>query len=110
MPDERRVKNHKLFDPPQLLPFGMSSDFLLLIDDLQVLSDDMLSDLGNQVNELNVFAEIMKGFNPMIVFKIVIHSSLSMIRLSGYQGWVFFLYDDFSDDHSLVGDGRTHVM
>ena len=66
-------REHRVISPPELLPYGVSSYFFLLVNDFDVLSDNMLGDLGNQMDKLNILAEVMKGFDPMIVFEIAIH-------------------------------------
>ena len=41
---------------------------IFTINDFDVLNDNMFSDLCCQVNEFYIMVEVVKGFNPMIVF------------------------------------------
>lgn len=43
----------------------MSRWHLLLLDELDVLEDHVLSDLGSQVDELHIVVEPVEGLDPM---------------------------------------------
>jgi hypothetical protein len=62
--------------PPELLPFGGSRGFFLLFDEVDVLLDDMFSDLGSEVDEVHVLVQLVEGFDTMVVFEIAVYSDL----------------------------------
>ncbi len=41
---------------------------MVLIDNVDIFNDDMFCDLGCQVNELDIVVELIKGFNPVVIF------------------------------------------
>ena len=65
--------------PPELLPNGMSSGNLFLINDIEVLNDNMFCDLGCQVNKVHIILETLECFNSMVVFEIAVDGSLRMV-------------------------------
>jgi len=88
----------------------MSRWHLLVLDELDVLEDHVLSDLSSQVDELHIVVEPVEGVDPMVVFEVSVDGGLAMVALSGYLGGILPLEDDLADDGGLMRYARAHVV
>jgi hypothetical protein len=62
--------------PPSLLPNGMSSGNMFLVNDVEILNDNMFCDLGCQVNKVHIIFKAVECFDSMVVLKIAVDGSL----------------------------------
>ena len=65
--------------PPELLPNGMSSGNMFLVNDVEILNDNMFCDLGCQVNKVHIVFEAVECFDSMVVLEIAVDGSLRMV-------------------------------
>ncbi len=55
-------------DPAEGIAIWHVKSGMVLIDNVDIFNDDMFCDLGCQVNELDIVVELIKGFNPVVIF------------------------------------------
>jgi hypothetical protein len=67
------------FYPPKLLPNGMSSGNMFLVNDVEILNDNMFCDLGCQVNKVHIVFEAVECFDSMVVLEIAVDGSLRKV-------------------------------
>ena len=73
-----------------------------MLNELNVLFDNVLRDLGCEVNELHIVAQVVKRFDSVVVFEIPVHRGLDMMTFPSHCSGIFLLEYDLSDDSGFM--------
>ena len=68
----------------------------LLFYKLDVLTDDMLGDVGALVNEHRIGVDCVQGFDSVVITQVAVDRGLGMIDFASDGGGVFALEDGFA--------------